>query len=147
MNAWRGMTMGLVVAGLMVSLPAVVLADPALHTAREAAFVKLLRDSAGALQASHSDLAVGLTQLADEEAKELPAGKTGMEHKPEVAEKVEAAMQARHEAHAKLLRDSAAALQASRPELSAELIKAADRNAKRMAAEYKEEAKEIREKK
>ena len=57
-------------------------------------------------------------------------------------------MHERREAHLKLLRDSAAALQSSHPGLAADLIKTADEKEKRMAEkkEGKEDTEEAEEK-
>ncbi len=65
-----------------------------------------------------------------------------MEHKKELEGKAEQEMQGRPAAHVKLLRNSAAVLHASRPELSVDLTKAANRIARKMKAEQKEDAKE-----
>jgi len=65
-----------------------------------AAKIKLLQDSAAALQNSNPDLAKGLNDIADKEAKEIQEWK------------------AKHEAKVKLLKDAAAALKQSNPELA-----------------------------
>ncbi len=142
MKSWCRITMGVLAGGMLVAVPAVSFAEQAQHKAHEAAFVKLLRDSAGALQTSRPELAAGLTQFVDDEAKELQTGDERKTPKTEVEGKAEQEMQGRHAAHVKLLKDSAAALHASRPELSVDLTKAADRTAKKLKAERKEDAKE-----
>ena len=142
MKSWRRITMGVVAAGAMMTVPAISFAKQGQHKEREATFVKLLRDSAGALRTSHPELAAGLTQFADDEAKEVHAGNEGKAPKTEVEGKAEQEIQSRQAAHVKLLRDAAAALHASRPELSADLTKAADRTAKKLKAAQKEDAKE-----
>jgi len=142
MNAWRSIMMGLLASGMLVAVPAVSFTDQAQHKEREAAFVKLLRDSAGSLQTSRPELAVGLTKFADDEAKELQAGNEGMEPKKEVEGKAEQEMQDHRAAHMKLLRDAATALHASRPELSVDLTKAADRMAQKLTTEQQEDATE-----
>jgi len=65
-----------------------------------AAKIKLLQDSAAALQKSNPDLAKGLNDIADREAKAMQEWK------------------ARYEAKVKLLKDAAVALQQSNPELA-----------------------------
>ncbi len=137
-------TIVFLLTGLVLSSSAVSFADQGSHKAREEAFVKLLRDSAASLQASRPELAVGLTTIANEEAKELQEGKEKMKPKKELEGKAEKEMKERHEGHLKLLRDSATALQASRPDLAADLTKTADRKARRMAE--KKEGKEDTEK-
>ena len=92
----------------------------------DAAFIKLLQSSASALQASQPALSTDLTAFANEEANEK-------EGKEEPKEKNTPERMARRTAHLKLLRDSAAALQTSHPDLATQLTKRADRNAKKMA--------------
>jgi methylthioribose-1-phosphate isomerase len=144
MKSLRGILSVLLLIGLIVSLQTVSFAKQKDHKAREEAFVKLLNDSSVSLKASRPDLAADLTKLADEEAKELQEGKEGMKHKKELEGKAEKEMEGRREANLKLLRDSAAALQTSHPDLAADLTKTADRKAKRMAEkkEGKEDTKE-----
>ncbi len=142
MQSARGLVVGVVAASVMIAVPAVWCADQVQHKERKAAFVKLLKDSAGALQVSRPELAASLTKFADDEAKELQAGTEEKKPKTELEGKAEQEMQDRREAHVKLLRDSAAALLASRPELSADLTKAADRMAKKLKAAQKEDTKE-----
>ncbi len=87
--------------------------------------IKVLRDSAVALQQSRPDLAKSLTKLADEEEQEMK------EHR---------------EILIKLSRDSAAVLKPSHPELADGLKKFADQKANSMKAqEEKEEENEEQE--
>lgn len=51
--------------------------------------IKLLRDAASALQNSQADLAQGLSNYADKEAKELEEGANQKSSKDEIGEKVE----------------------------------------------------------
>ncbi len=95
--------------------------------AHHQAQVKLLQDSAAALQTSKPELAKELSAWATEEMNEKEEVK-GQEEKEEKAEKKS---DAERQAHLKLLRDSALALQLSRPDLAADLTKSADRKEKR----------------
>lgn len=126
--------------GLSFLLAGVSFAEKEHHEA----FIKLMNDSAAALQAAHPDLATGLTAWSNEEANE----KEEKGEKKELEGKAEKEMQDRHEANLKLLRDSAVALQQSNPSLAAELTKTADQKAKRMLGkkEGKEDTKEVEEK-
>jgi len=111
------------------------------HEEHHEAFVKLLNDSAAALQSSHPDLAAGLTKFSNEEANE----KEEKGEKKELEGKEEDEMHEHRAAHLKLLRDSAAALKASHPDLAADLTKKADRNEKKIKKhkEGKEDSKEM----
>jgi len=131
---------GLFIMGFSLLLSGVSFAEKEHHEA----FIKLMNNSAAALQASHPDLATGLTQWSNEEANE----KEEKGEKKELEGNAEKEMQLRHEAHLKLLRDSAVALQQSNPGLAAELTKTADKKAKRMTEEKegKEDTKEVEEK-
>jgi hypothetical protein len=115
------MMIGLLTLGLGLSFSAVSFADKA-HD--DAAFVKLLQDSAAALKVSKPALAADLTLFANEEANEIKEGKE------EPKENTPAKMASRA-AHVKLLKDSAAALQTSHPDLAAALAKAASRKPKK----------------
>ncbi len=98
--------------------------------------IKLLNDSAAALTQSNPALAAGLTKYAVQEANEMVEKSEG---KKEEA-KDEAMEQAQRAAHIKLLRDSAAALQAGHADLAERLTKMADRHsAMKMKTEEKTE--------
>ncbi len=123
MKLSQSLMLGFLVLGLSFSSSSVLFAHEG-HD--DAAFVKLLQSSAAALQSSQPSLSADLTAFANEEANEK-------EGKEEPKEKNTPERQARRAAHLKLLRDSAAALQASKPELAAGLTKRADRTAKKMS--------------
>jgi hypothetical protein len=86
--------------------------------------MKVLQDSAAALQQSNPDLAKALTDWVNKEsqpkteAKKMPVDMNSPEWK------------AKHDARVKLLMDSAAALQATHPELAASLKQMAERKPK-----------------
>ena len=141
MKSWRVIVIGLT-AAILMSLPAVSSADMEKKEGDET-FVKLLRDSAAALQASDEDLAAGLTDFADEEARELQGKdeKIGAENEAEEDDKEE--MNEHRQAHFDILRDAAISLETSHPELAADLTKAAERTGKKIEEVQKEEAHEI----
>jgi regulatory protein YycI of two-component signal transduction system YycFG len=102
MKSLRIVLMGLIVFGVVIFLSNVLFAEegcPAMKTNHESR-IKLLKDSAAALQQANPDLAKGLSDLADKEAKETQEWKT------------------QRDAKVKLLNDSAAALQQSNPDLA-----------------------------
>jgi len=131
----RGVMAGLSAAGFVVLLSAVSFADGV----KEKDKVKLLNDSAVALQQSNHSLSAALTKFANEEANEIKSEKA---EKNELEGKAEQEKIGEREAHIKLLRDSALALQKSNPELAQRLTKMADHSAKRME---KKKVKKIRE--
>ena len=124
MKLLKSMAVGLFVVGLIAFLATASFAKDKYPEA----FIKTLNDSAVALQKSNPDLAKGLTEFAKEEESE----KLEKEEKNEAKEMNEPeAMKGRKEAHIKLLKDSAAALQKSHPDLAKELTKHADRKSKK----------------
>ncbi len=124
MNFLKNALIGLVVVGVISIFSSMSFAQE-----KEGAKIKILQDSAAALQQSKPTLSVGLTEFVNEEISE----KQEKEEKNEVEEMKEPeAMQGYREAHTKLLKDAAAALQQSHPELAAELTKYADEKAKKM---------------
>lgn len=127
MKLSRNVMLGFLVLGLSLSMSGVSFAHE-----NEAEFVKLLQSSAAALQTSQPALSADLTAFANEEAAE-EKGEKKEDEKKEKEERNTPERMARRIAHLKLLRDSAAALQASHPDLALKLTKRADRNAKRMA--------------
>ena len=128
MKLSRGVMAGLSVAGFVVLLSAVSFADGA----KEKDKVKFLNDSAVALQQSNPGLSAALTKFANEEANEIKTEKT---EKNELEGKAEQEKIAERQAHVKLLRDSAGALQKSNPELAQRLAQMADHSAKKMEKE------------
>ena len=82
-----------------------------------------------------------MSAYASEEINE-PAHTEGKELEGAAEKRVEG----NREVRLKLLRDSAAALQASHADLAADLTKAADRQAKQIKEDQKEDAKEAGEK-
>jgi len=105
MKSLRTIFIGLAVFGMIVFLSGLSFADEGCPgcKGRHEAKIKLLKDSAMALQQSNPDLAKGLNDLADKEAKETQE------------------WQAKHEAKVKLFKDAAAALQQSHPDLAKSL--------------------------
>ena len=93
---------------------------------RQEAFVKLLNDSAAALQASRPDIEASLVKLVHEMQSKT-------EVKMEPGKKTENEKKERRTARIKIMRDAASALQQLRPDLSADLTKFADQKAKKMA--------------
>ena len=93
----------------------------------EAAKIKLMRDSAAALQQSNSTLSKGLNDWAADEEKEMQEWK---EHK------------AKHEAKKKLLTDSAAALEKTNPDLAKGLKEMAEKKHDSKKHEMMEEKNE-----
>jgi hypothetical protein len=93
----------------------------------ETAKVKLMKDSAAALQVSNPTLAKGLSDWASEEEKEMQEWKE---------------QKARHEAKSKLLTDSAAALEKTNPDLAKGLKKIAEKRSASKKHEMMEEKNE-----
>ena len=131
-NISNSVMTGLLVMGLSFS------AMPFAHAWGEAAFTKLMGDSAAALQPSRPDLAAGLMSWSNEEA----SGDPRISEKEEMESMTKDELYADREGHLKLLRDSAAALQQSRPTLSVDLTEMANRKEKWITKKYKEEARE-----
>jgi len=111
MKSLRTVLSGLVVVGMIVFFSGVSFAQdksPDAKAARHEARIKLLKDSAAALQQSNPVLAKGLLEMAEGQQKAKEA-------------KESAEWKAKHEARVKLLKDSAAALQKSNPDLAKSL--------------------------
>ncbi|MBF0479993.1 MAG: hypothetical protein HQL26_10965 [Candidatus Omnitrophica bacterium] len=160
MKLSRSLMMGLAAAGLVVLLSSVSFADEGMGKDK----VKLLNESALALQQSNPDLSAALTKYATEEANEVKDEKGEKEEKGEKIEekseknelkteikelegKAEQEKMTEREAHIKLLKDSAAALSKSNPELAERLTKMADKSAKWMEKkEGKKDKEEVGEK-
>jgi len=135
MRLFKGVLMGVVVTGFMVLLSSVSYAKEG-HGQEK---IKLLNDSAAALQVSNPWLAASLTKYANDEAQEV---KEKNEGKKELEGAKEEEMKKHREEHIKLLRDAAAALQVSHPDLAQRLTKMADRHAKMIKKEGKEDKEE-----
>ena len=131
--------------GAMFLLSSVSSGEQGLATKQEhhQAKIKLLQDSATALQVAHPELAKGLKEYADEESKEPKEQKEEMGAHEELEGATEKQAEGRRQAHLKLLRESAAALQVSRPDLAADLTKMADHQAKKMRNEQKEDSESL----
>jgi hypothetical protein len=103
MKLLRVLVIGLVVAGAAVFLSGLACAEEGCTQGKKMhheAKIKLLQDAATALQKSNPDLAKGLSDYADKEAKEMQEWK------------------ARHDEKVKLLQDAATALEKSNPDLA-----------------------------
>ncbi len=125
MKAARNVVFGLVVAGVMVFVSGVSFAETAAPVATPAAAtndmsaakkakhearIKLLQDSAAVLQATNPDLAMKLTDIVNGDTKEkTEASKLA---------KDSAEWKAKRDARIQLYKDSAAALQATNPDLA-----------------------------
>ena len=137
MKTLKGLILGVCLAGFVVLLSSVSFAEGKHHKIDLA----LIRKAALALQAAHPDLAAGLTKYADDEAKEDLEKKNAKEEKEGAAEeKQEKEMKGQQEATINLFKDSAAALQATDPDVSASLTKFAEWKEKRQ--NEKKEGKE-----
>jgi len=119
MKAARNVVFGLVVAA-MIFVPGVSFAETATSAttvndvsvakkAKQETRIKLLQDSAAALQATNPDLAMELTDIVNGSNKEKLA-----KDSPE--------WKAKHDARVKLYKDAAEALQATRPDLAKGLM-------------------------
>jgi len=119
MKSLRSVLIGLAVLGMIVFLSSLSFAKEG-HAAgkkHHEVSIKLLEDSATALQQSNPALAKELKDWADDEAKEMKEWKEKKE---------------RHEAKVKLLEDSAAALQKSNPDLAKRLKEMESKHKKKM---------------
>ena len=129
----KNLAVSVVILGAIGLLSSVSLADQV--------DIKILSDSAAALQTSNPDLAANLTKFAKEEADEIEGRDEGQQESEEEAEEN---LEKHHKEFIKLLRDSASALQKSHPELAEELTKMADDNAEGIEGiEGKEDTKDV----
>jgi len=148
MKSLRTVLIGLAIFGIAVFLSGVSFAQKmqSADKARHEAKVKLLQDSAAALQQSDPILSAGLIKFANDEMSE----KQEKEEKNEAKEMKESeAMPGYREAHIKLLKDSAVALQQSHPDLAKgleEMIVAKHKTEMQKASEEKNEKEEVGEK-
>ena len=129
MRLLKSAVMGIMVAVFMVLLSAASFAKQG----HEQEKIKLLNDSAAALQVSNPALADSLSKYANDEAQEVKEKKEGKKQ----MEGAEETMKMRRAERIKLLRDAAAALTASNPKLTERLTKMADRHEKMMKKENK----------
>ena len=137
MKLLRSAVVGLVVFGFVALFSTVSFAADKEHKEGDhGALIKILKDSAVALQSSRPDLTQGLTKYANDEANEIG----GKEEKGEKEDLAEGAL-------VKTLNDSAAALMKSNPDLSKKLSEQANRKAKKIKSiEEKNEKEEKGEK-
>jgi len=106
MKSLRSLFIGIAALGMIIFLSSLSFAEEGCHMGKmnPDARIKLLKDSVAALQKSNPDLAKGLGNYADKEAKEMQEWKT------------------KHETEVKLFKDAAAALQQSNPDLAKGLL-------------------------
>ena len=127
MKVVRSVFFGLVVVGMIAFLSSASFAqmapaagkDPSAMKARHEAKIKVLQDSAIALQQTNPDLAKKLSDLVNEETNE---SKEKMEGSKEKVAKDSAEWKAKHDARIQLYKDAAAALQATHPDLAKGLM-------------------------
>ena len=149
MKLARKVFFGLAVLGIVVFLSGVSFAqtapavgkDLSTRKAKHEARIKLLQDSAAALQATNPDLAIKLTDIVNGDTKEkMEASKLA---------KGSAEWKAKREAKVQLYKDAATALQATRPDLAKGLMDMTvpkQKTEMQKAAEEKNEKEEVGEK-
>ncbi len=133
MKSLRTVVIGLAVVGMVVFLSSVLFAEEGCKTGKmnQEAKIKLLRDSATALQKSNPDLAKGLNDSADKEAKEMQDWKVKQDSK------------------VKLLQDASVALQQSNPDLAKglqDMCKSKSKSEMKNMMQEKNEKEEVGEK-
>ena len=133
MKSLRNIFTAVVVLGAICFLSRLSFADEGCAGGKmnHEAKVKLLKDSATALQQLHPELAKGLNAIVDKEAKELQE------------------MKANHESKMKLLLDAAAALEKSNPDLAKGLEQMSEtrhKKAMQSSIQEKNEKEEVGEK-
>ena len=127
MKAARNVFFGLAVIGAIVFVSGVSFAETATSApaadnvsaamkAKDEVKIKLLNDSAAALQATNPDLAKKLSDFANEEANEK------LEGSKEQAAKDSPEWKVKHDARVQLCKDAAAALQTTKPDLAKGLM-------------------------
>jgi len=132
MKLARNVAIGIVLLAAVICISGVSFAGEGYHKCKEsmeneAAKIKLMEDSAAALQKSNPDLAKGLSDWAADETKEMQECK---EYK------------AKHEAKIKILNDSALALENTNPDLAKGLKEMAEKKLKGKKHEMMEEKNE-----
>jgi len=123
MKSLRTIVIGLAVLGMVVFLSSLSFAQEAQAKGKDSpewkakheARMKLLQDSAAALQQTNPDLA---KQLSDIVNKEADKSKEKSEGSKEKVAKDSPEWKAKHEARIKLFKDAAAALKQSHPDLA-----------------------------
>ena len=135
MKSLKTMMTGLVVTGAVVLLSSISFGAEGKGQVK----IKNLNDAAVVLQQSNPGLAAGLTKFANQEAVEKEEKN---EEKKEPEGTKEEGMKKGHVEHIKLLRDSAAALKQSHPELALSLSEMADRSEKKRVNKEAEEKNE-----
>lgn len=154
MKLARNVFFGLVMAGTIVFLSGVSFAqkapaagkDSSAGKAKHEARIKLLQDSAAALQQTNPDLSKKLSDLANEGTNK---SKEKMEGSKEKAAKDSAEWKAKHEARIKIYKDAAAALKQTHPDLAKsleEMTVAKHKTGMQKANEEKNEKEEVGEK-
>jgi len=126
MKVARKVFFGLIVLGIVVFLSGVSFAEMApaagndlsARKARHEARMKLLQNSAAALEQTNPDLAKKLRNIVNEEANKT---KGSLEGGKEKVAKNSAEWKARHEARMQLFKDAAAALAQTYPDLAKSL--------------------------
>jgi len=126
MKLARNVFLGLVTVGAVVFLSNVSFAemapgagkDASAWKARREARMKVLQDSAAALQQTNPDLAKKLSDIVNGQANESKEKSEGGKEK---IAKDSPEWKAKHEARMQLFKDAAAALQQSRPDLAKSL--------------------------
>ena len=154
MGLARNVFFGLVMSGTIVFLSSASFAqmapaagkDSSAWKAKHEAKIKLLQDSAAALQQTNPDLAKKLSDFLNEEANE---SKEKLEGSKEKVAKDSPVWKAKYEARVQLFKDAAAALQQSHPDLAKsleEMTVAKHKSEMQKAIEEKNEKEEIGEK-
>jgi hypothetical protein len=132
MKLARNVVIGIAVLVAVICLSGLSFAEEGHHKWKEnmendTAKIKLMKDSAAALQKTNPDLAKGLSDWAAGEEKEMQEWKE---------------QKAKHEAKTKLLNDSALALEKTNPDLAKGLKEMAEKKQKGKVREMMEEKKE-----
>ena len=132
MKSLRNVFIGVAALAISICLSSMSFAEEGHHKWKEnmgdeTAKVKLMKDSAIALQVSNPVLAKGLSDWAADEEKEMQEWKE---------------QKAKHEAKAKLLTDSAAALEKTNPDLAKGLKEIAEKRSASKKHEMMEEKNE-----
>lgn len=154
MKLARNVFFGLVIAGTIVFLSSASFAqmapatgkDSSARKARHEARIKLLQDSAAALQQTNPDLAKKLSDLVNEDANR---SNERLEGSKEKVAKDSPEWKAKHEARIQLFKDAAAALQQTHPDLAKgleEMTVAKHKTEMQKAIEEKNEKEEVGEK-